>query len=118
MMPASETSVARMPALSDLTRWQLVFSTLALTVAFLLLSWFAWRLAMRLDLWQWWIPAALFAGIAAADFGSGIVHCHPNAQKTRVGDPGLGCRHVGPGRLSRDRSVASRALQGAPHQSR
>ena len=32
------------------------------------------RIAMRLDLWQWWMPLALAGGIAAADFGSGLVH--------------------------------------------
>jgi plasmanylethanolamine desaturase len=74
MMPARETSLAQMPALAELTRWRLMLSTLSIAVAFLLLAWFGWRLATRLDLWQWWIPTALFAGIAAADFGSGIVH--------------------------------------------
>jgi hypothetical protein len=39
MTPAKETSFARMPALDPLTRWQLVYSTLAITVAFLLLAW-------------------------------------------------------------------------------
>src|SRR6188508_3881186 len=32
------------------------------------------RVLLSVDLRQWWVVPALAAGIAAADFGSGIVH--------------------------------------------
>jgi plasmanylethanolamine desaturase len=32
------------------------------------------RLATRADLWQWWAVPVFIAGIAAADFASGLVH--------------------------------------------
>lgn len=28
----------------------------------------------RTDLLQWWVPVVLLAGIATADFGSGMIH--------------------------------------------
>ena len=32
------------------------------------------RIVSRVDVWQWWVPLAFVAGMAAADFGSGLVH--------------------------------------------
>src|SRR4029450_7823590 len=31
-------------------------------------------IAMRVDLWQWWVPLAVVSGIVAADFASGLIH--------------------------------------------
>lgn len=63
-----------LPAHYALTRAQLLFSGVSIAVALLLYAVFGVRIATRLDLWQWWVPLALLAGIAAADFGSGLVH--------------------------------------------
>ena len=63
-----------LPALHDLTRAQLLFSAFSIAVAFVLLGAFGVRIATGLDLSQWWVPLAFAAGIAAADFGSGLVH--------------------------------------------
>ena len=49
-------------------------SAAALTTAALLLAQHAVRIATQADPWQWWVPVALLAGIAAADLGSGLVH--------------------------------------------
>jgi plasmanylethanolamine desaturase len=35
---------------------------------------FGFRIVARLDLWQWWVPVAFVGGMAAADFGSGLIH--------------------------------------------
>ena len=62
------------PSHYQLTRRQEVISCSALIGAFLLLGWLGWRVVTRLDLPQWWTFAAVVAGLAAADFGSGLVH--------------------------------------------
>jgi hypothetical protein len=69
----TETSSA-LPGHYQLTRCQLLVSILSIALAFLLLGWVGWRIVLRLDPWQWWIPLAAFGGIAAADFASGLVH--------------------------------------------
>ena len=71
---AKEVPCEGMPAHYALTRGQLLFSGLSIAVALLLFTAFGVRLATRLDLWQWWVPLAFVGGIAAADFGSGLVH--------------------------------------------
>lgn len=63
-----------LPVHYELTRGHLLVSCLSIAAAFLLLGWLGWRLVSQLDLWQWWIPVALAGGLAAADFGSGLVH--------------------------------------------
>jgi hypothetical protein len=63
-----------LPLHYELTRFQRVFSGVSLGAAFLLLGALGFRLATRLDLWQWWVPLALAGGMAAADVGSGLVH--------------------------------------------
>jgi plasmanylethanolamine desaturase len=65
---------SRLPALHPLTRAQLAFSVLSIAAAAAVLAALGGRVAMRVDLAQWWVPLALVGGIAAADFGSGIVH--------------------------------------------
>lgn len=72
VMPLSEDP--RVLVHYELTRSQLVFSICSIVAAFVLLVAFGVRLAMRLELWQWWVPAALLAGIATADFASGLIH--------------------------------------------
>jgi ubiquitin-conjugating enzyme E2 variant len=32
------------------------------------------RIALDVDLWHWWVPVAVIAGMLAADFASGLVH--------------------------------------------
>jgi ubiquitin-conjugating enzyme E2 variant len=62
------------PSLYELTRAQLLFSGLSIVAAVLLLGALGVRIAARVDLWQWWVPLAFLGGIAAADFGSGLIH--------------------------------------------
>jgi ubiquitin-conjugating enzyme E2 variant len=62
------------PALDELTGAPLLVAALSIAAAALLLGALGARLALRIDLWQWWVPVLLIAGIAAADFGSGLVH--------------------------------------------
>jgi plasmanylethanolamine desaturase len=63
-----------LPRHYELTRPQLLFSGVSLAAASLLLGALGFRIATQFDLWQWWVPLALVAGMAAADFGSGLVH--------------------------------------------
>jgi plasmanylethanolamine desaturase len=70
----SGPSDSGLPAHYALTRAQLLFSGVSIAAAVLLFGAFGVRLATRLDLLQWWVPLAFVGGIAAADFGSGLVH--------------------------------------------
>ena len=63
-----------LPLHYELTRSQLLFSGVSLAAAFLVLGALGFRIATRLDLLQWWVPLACVGGMAAADFGSGLVH--------------------------------------------
>lgn len=56
------------------TRSQVLFSAVSIGAAVLLLGALGIRIAMQLDLLQWWVPVALASGIVAADLGSGLVH--------------------------------------------
>src|SRR5260221_12424188 len=62
-----------LPSHYSLTRSQRLFSGGSVAAAFLVLGAFGLRIAMWLDLWHWWVPAAFAGGMAAADFGSGLV---------------------------------------------
>lgn len=64
----------RLPVHYEVTRAQIVFSGLSIAGAFLVLGALGVRIATRLDLSRWWVPLASLAGMAAADFGSGLVH--------------------------------------------
>lgn len=66
--------VAGLPALDEGSRSQLLLSALSIAAAFALLGTTGYRIATGLDLWQWWVPLTFAVGIAAADFGSGLVH--------------------------------------------
>jgi hypothetical protein len=63
-----------LPAHYPLTRAQFVFSLLSLVGASGALGTLGFRIFMRLDLWQWWVPLAFAGGMAAADFASGLIH--------------------------------------------
>jgi hypothetical protein len=63
-----------LPGCDDPTRRQAFVWGLSIATAFVVLGALAVRLVTRLDLLQWWVPVAVASGIAAADFGSGLVH--------------------------------------------
>ena len=53
---------------------QRFFWLTSIAAAFAALAILGLRIASRVDPLQWWVPIALFAGVAIADFGSGLVH--------------------------------------------
>lgn len=63
-----------LPAVSQATTPQFVVSLVAIAAAFLAVAAAALQLAWRGDLRHWWAPLAILAGMAVADFGSGLVH--------------------------------------------
>ena len=63
-----------LPAHYELTRVQLVFSAASIAIAFLLLGIVGYRIVNGTDVARWWVPLAVIAGLAAADFTSGLVH--------------------------------------------
>lgn len=63
-----------LPALPAPTRLQLACWSAAIGVAAALILAAGVRLVAHVDLVQWWVPVAWLAGMAAADFGSGLVH--------------------------------------------
>ena len=67
------TSTA-IPTHYALTRAQFWFSVASLAAAFLALGALGFRIFMQVDVWQWWVPLAFAAGMAAADFASGLIH--------------------------------------------
>ncbi len=58
----------------ELSRSQKAFSALSIVVAVGLLVMCSTRIAMSVEAFQWWVPLALVGGMAAADFGSGVIH--------------------------------------------
>jgi ubiquitin-conjugating enzyme E2 variant len=73
MAGMTEASPA-LPALNRLTGLQLAISALSIAAAALLLATLGYRIARAVDVWQWWLPIAWVAGVAAADLASGLVH--------------------------------------------
>ena len=67
-------SEQELPAHYAVTRAQFLFSGASIATAVLLFGALGVRVALGFDLWQWWVPFALAGGVAAADFGSGLVH--------------------------------------------
>lgn len=63
-----------LPVHYELTRWQVVFACSAIAASFSLLVWLGCRIVAQIDLRHWWVPLAAAAGLAAADFGSGMIH--------------------------------------------
>jgi ubiquitin-conjugating enzyme E2 variant len=72
-MARAETD-ARLPAIDASAGAQRWLWLAAIAAAFAALAALAVRIVIQVDLWQWWVPAALVAGILLADFGSGLVH--------------------------------------------
>ena len=72
MLPTA--SNAPLPALPEPSRTQLVVWAIWIGAAVLLSAAVALRLARELELLRWWVPVAALAGIAAADFASGLLH--------------------------------------------
>jgi ubiquitin-conjugating enzyme E2 variant len=73
----NETGVpesAQLPEHYTLTRVHLLVSTLSIAAAVGAVAALGFRLATRIDLWQWWVPLVFLGGIAAADLASGFVH--------------------------------------------
>jgi ubiquitin-conjugating enzyme E2 variant len=64
----------RLPRNYALPRSQFVFSWVSIAAAYLLFTAFTLRIALTLDLRQWWVLAAFGVGMATADFASGLVH--------------------------------------------
>ena len=62
------------PSHYEISLPQMLFSVVSIAAAFLLLAGFAWHLASRGEVWTWWGPLTVAAGMAAADLGSGLVH--------------------------------------------
>lgn len=69
-----KASSPALPVHYTLTPGQVAFSCAAIAVAALTWLWLGWRILADVPVWQWWVPVALAAGFAAADFGSGLVH--------------------------------------------
>jgi ubiquitin-conjugating enzyme E2 variant len=63
-----------LPAIGRLTGRRLAIAAVSIMVAAPLLAVLGYRLAVSLDVWQWWLPIALVAGVTTADFVSGLVH--------------------------------------------
>jgi hypothetical protein len=69
--PMTSTSL---PSHYEVSRSQFVFSAVSIAAAGVLLAALGIRLAAHLDPWRWWHPLVFLTGVAAADFGSGLVH--------------------------------------------
>jgi hypothetical protein len=63
-----------LPGLPRLTGREFVFAAASIGAAATLLVCVGWRIASTVGFWHWWVPLALLGGVAAADFGSGLVH--------------------------------------------
>jgi plasmanylethanolamine desaturase len=70
----STTRDAELPAHYELPWPQLVFSAVSIVVAFVLLAAIGYRIVRAIDVRQWWVPLAVVAGLATADFLSGLIH--------------------------------------------
>jgi hypothetical protein len=66
--------MAALPGIDPSTGAQRLFWQASIAGAFAALAILAVRIASQIDLRHWWVPVALVAGIALADFGSGLVH--------------------------------------------
>jgi ubiquitin-conjugating enzyme E2 variant len=76
-MPRTSSIEARPttpPFLGEPSRKQRLMWGVAVTGALMLLGALAIRLGRQVALLQWWVPFALLAGVALADFSSGVLH--------------------------------------------
>lgn len=72
-----ETNVddeGELPALMAPSVPQLLLSSVWISAAVVLLVAVTLRVGHGIDRWHWWIPVGLMAGVAVADFASGLVH--------------------------------------------
>lgn len=65
---------ASLPGIEASTGGQRLFWMASIAAAFAALATLGFRILLEIDLWQWWVPVAFVAGVASADFGSGLVH--------------------------------------------
>ena len=63
-----------LPGIDASTGAQRLFWQASLAAAFTGLAVLGYRIATRIDAWDWWVPAAFAAGVLLADVGSGLVH--------------------------------------------
>jgi ubiquitin-conjugating enzyme E2 variant len=56
------------------------------------------RFALVIELWDWWVPVAVVAGLVAADFVSGVVHWAGDTWGSEA-TPWLGLRFIRPFRF-------------------
>ena len=87
-----------LPELPAPTRLQRGLWGVAIAAAAALLLALGVRVAMRVNLLQWWVPVAFAAGIAAADLASGLVHWGADTWG-RANLPVVGARLLVPFRL-------------------
>ena len=69
-----EAPPAGLPGFNRLTGRRLAIAALSIVVAALLLAVLGYRIALNVDVWHWWLPIVFLAGVATADFVSGLVH--------------------------------------------
>ena len=67
-------AAAPLPVHYEVAGVQSALSVASIAAAFVALAALAVRIALGADIWHWWAPLALIGGVAAADFGSGLVH--------------------------------------------
>jgi plasmanylethanolamine desaturase len=63
-----------LPALEESTTAQRWAWLAAIAAALAALTVLGVRIVVRVEVWEWWMPMSLVAGILLADFGSGLVH--------------------------------------------
>lgn len=73
-MSTPTPKISSLPVHDEVRGGQRLFSAAAIAAATTAVALLALRVATRIDLIQWWVPAALVSGLIAADFGSGLVH--------------------------------------------
>lgn len=74
MTTAPPSAPSCVPCLDAPSRAQCTTWGLAIACAVALLCALAWRIAGAVDLSEWWVPLAFVAGVALADFASGLLH--------------------------------------------
>src|SRR5688572_4101075 len=91
-------SAPALPTHDDFTHCRRLWEASCIAAAVALLGWNLVRLAQVPELLGWWLPLAIFGGMAAADFVSGLVHWSADTWGTET-MPVLGRRFVRPFRV-------------------